>query len=57
MNSVIVSGIGCFNGIFSLQVRDGSQPYQVTPRMVVYTLQESLKEELDRLQRQHVIVH
>ena len=45
MNSVIFfSGIGYFEGTFSLQVKDGKWPYQASPRRVAYALQELLKE-------------
>ena len=33
-------GIGCFEGIMRLQVKDGSWPYQVPLRKVVHELQE-----------------
>ena len=49
------SGSGYFEGTFSLQTKDGSQLYQAPPRRVAYTLQQSLKEELDRSQRQQII--
>ena len=35
---VFFSRIGCFEGMFISQVKDGSQPYQVPPRRVVYVL-------------------
>ena len=44
--SDVFSGIGCFEGTFSLQVKDDSWPYQAIPRRVAYVLQETLKEEL-----------
>ena len=50
------SGIGCFEGIFKLQVRKGSCPYQAPPRRLAYALQEPLKEELNRLHKQQIIV-
>ena len=50
------SGIGCFGGMFRLQVKEDSCPYQATPRKVVYSLQESLREELEWLQKQLIIV-
>ena len=53
--SDVSSGIGCFGGIFSLQIKDDSWPYQA-PRRVVFVLQEPLKEELERLQKQQIIV-
>ena len=56
MSSVIISGTGCFEGIFSLQVKDSSQPNQEPPRRVVYALQEPQKEELERPQKQQIII-
>ena len=46
MNSVT----GCFESMFSLHVKDDSLLYQVPPRRLVYILQETLEEELGRLQ-------
>ena len=45
----VFSGIGHFEGIFNLQVKDDSQPYKALPRKVAYVLWEHLKEELQRL--------
>ena len=56
MNSVIFSGIGCFEETSILQVKEGIQPYQVPPRRIACSLQKPLKEELEMLQRQQVIV-
>ena len=42
--------------MFRLQVREGSQPYQALPRRVVYALWEPLREELEQLQKQQIIV-
>ena len=47
--------VECFEGIFYLQVKENSWPYQV-PRRVVYVLQEPLMEELERLKMQQIIV-
>ena len=44
------TGIGCFDGVFLLGVKEGSWPYQVPPRMAAYALQEPPKKELERLQ-------
>ena len=49
-------GIGCFQGTFSLQVTEGSHPYQVPRKRVAYTVQKPLKEEPEWLQKQQVIV-
>ena len=42
-----MSGIGYFEGTFSLQVKGGSCPYEMPPRRVAYALQKPLKEELE----------
>ena len=47
---------GCFEGTFKLQVQKGSCPFQTPPRRVAYALQEPLWKELERLQRQQVII-
>ena len=39
----VLSGIGCFDGIFSLQV----EPYQEPLRHVAYVLQKPFKKELE----------
>ena len=54
--SDVLSGTGCFEGTFILQVKEGSKPYEAAPRRVACALQEPVKKELDRLQRQQVIV-
>ena len=36
----VFSEIGCFEGTFRLQVKEGSWPYQQPPRRVAYALQE-----------------
>ena len=45
----VFTGIGCFDGTFSLQVKLDSKPYQVPPWNVAYALQKPFKEELERL--------
>ena len=47
--SDVFSGTGCFEGMFTLQGKDGSLLYQAPSRRVAYTSQEPLKEELERL--------
>ena len=42
----VFNGIGCFDGTFSLQLKPGSKPYQLSPRCVAYTLQKPFKEDL-----------
>ena len=51
----VFNGIGCFDGMFSLQLKPGSKPYQVPPRHVAYALQKPFKEELEWLQKQDII--
>ena len=48
--------IGCFKGTFKLRLREGSHPYQAIPRRVAYALQQPHKEEVDKLQKQEIIV-
>ena len=48
-------GIGSFEGMFSLQVKPDSKPYQTPPRSLIYALQKPFKEELQELQRQDII--
>ena len=50
------SGIVCFEGTFSLEVKDGSKPYQVLPPGVAYALMEPIKEEQERLQKLQITV-
>ena len=45
-----------FEGTFKLSVKEGNCLYQASSRRVAYVLQQSLKEELDRLQKQQIIV-
>ena len=51
----VFTGIGCFDGTFSLQVKQDSKPYQASPRHVAYALQKPFKEELETLQQQDII--
>ena len=46
----IFTGIGCFEGTFSLQLKPDSKPYQVPPRHVAYALHKPFKDELYWLQ-------
>ena len=55
-NVFFSSGIECFEGTFSLKVKEPIQPHQASPRKVAYALQEPFKEELHRLQKQWIIV-
>ena len=40
----LFTGIGSFEGKFSLEVENGSYPYQSSPGRVVYMLQNQLKD-------------
>ena len=51
----VFNGIGCFEGIFLLQLKPDSRPYQVPPRCVAYVLQKPFKDKLDRLQQLDII--
>ena len=51
----VFNGIGCFKGMFSLQLKPDSKPYQAPPRHVAYTLQKPFKEELKWLQELDII--
>ena len=51
----VFSGIWCFEGTFSLQLKPDSKPYQAPPRHVAYALQKPFQEELERLQKQDII--
>ena len=46
-HSYVFTGISCFKGTFSLQVKEGKKPYQPSPGHVSYALQEPLKKELE----------
>ena len=52
----LFSNIVSFEGTFSLQVKEGSHPYQAPPRRMVYVLQKPLKVEAEWLQIQQIIV-
>ena len=52
----LLPGVGCFEGMFSLQVKEGSHPYQASPRRVAYAMWKPLKEELEWLHKQKIIV-
>ena len=46
---------GCFDGMFSLQLKPDSKPYQAPLRHIAYALQKPFKGELERLQQQDII--
>ena len=52
----VFSGIMCFKGKFSLQLKDGVKPHQATPSCMAYALQEQLKKEIERSQYQQIII-
>ena len=51
----VFNGIGCFEGMFSLQLKPDSIPYQEPPRHVAYAQQKPFKEELECLQKMDII--
>ena len=51
----VFTGIGGFDGAFSLQVKLDSKPHQVPIRCAVYALQKPLEEKLEWLQQQDII--
>ena len=51
----VFNGIGCFQGIFLLQLKPDSKPYQAPPRHMAYALQKPFKEELEWLQEMDII--
>ena len=51
----LFSGIGCFEGKFSLQEKEGSCLNQVQPGRVAYELQKALRGELEQLQKQQIL--
>ena len=53
---MFLQGIGCFKVTFLMQVIDGAKPYQTSLKCMVKALQQLLKDELDQLQRQQIIV-
>ena len=51
----VFKGIGCFKGIFLLQLKPDGKPYQVPLRHVAYLLPKPFKDELDWLQKLDII--
>ena len=47
----IFNGMGCFDSMFSSQLKPNSKPYQAPPRCVAYAVQKPFKEELECLQK------
>ena len=45
----------CFDGMFCLQLKSDSKPYQESLRCIAYVLQKLFKEELERWQQQGII--
>ena len=43
--------IGCFKGMFSLQIKEGAKLYKVSPQCVAYVLQKLFKDKVDRLKK------
>ena len=42
--------------MFTLQTKEGSKPYQALSRHSMYALQQSFRKELERLQKQQVVM-
>ena len=42
---MFVSGIGWFEGMFALQVKEGSKPHKAIPRYFAYVLQQPFRGE------------
>ena len=53
---MIFSGIECFEGTFRLKVKDDSYLYLVSHRRVANVFQEPIKKDLDRLEKQQILV-
>ena len=53
--SDIITGDGCFSGIFSLKIKDDAMSYQPLPICVAYALQEPFRKELWSLQEQKLL--
>ena len=51
----VFSGIGCLDGIFSLQIKLDSKPYHTPPRNVAYAPKQPFKKRLEHLQQQDII--
>ena len=49
-------GISCFDGTFTLKLKDRSKPFQASLRYTAYALQQPFKEEPEWLQKQQIIV-
>ena len=56
MLAMYIQELECFKGIFSLQIKGGVKPYQIPARHVAYTLQETFRKELQKLQGQKILV-
>lgn len=49
-------GIGCLEGNVKIHLKDNASSYQAPPRRVAHALQEPLKKELDRLEKDGILV-
>ena len=47
--------VRCFKGMYLLQIKDDSKPYQVTTKHVAYALQEPFRKDLIRLKAQQIL--
>jgi len=49
-------GIGCFRGTVHIDLRKDAVPHQAPPRRVAQALQQPLKNELDRLVKEDILI-
>lgn len=49
-------GIGCFRGTVHIDLKKDAVPHQAPPRRVAQALQQPLKEELDRLTKEDILI-
>ena len=52
----LFTGVGCLEGKVHIHLKEGVTPYQAPPRRVAYSMQDPLKEELDRLVKENILV-
>ena len=53
----IFTGIGYFEGKFSLQIKNDARSYDALPRCVACTHQERFRNKQERLQEQEIFHH
>lgn len=52
----LFSGLGCLPGTYSIKVDENIQPVIHTPSKIPIALRDTVKDELDRMERERVIV-